>query len=35
MLGQPSANKENLHAEYGGAVHLAGLGIGWKSSGLK
>ena len=35
MLGQPSTNDENLHARYGGNLHLAGLGLSWNSAGME
>lgn len=35
MLGQPSTNHENLHARYGGNLHLAGLGLSWISAGVE
>ena len=30
MQGQPSTNDENLKAEYGGNLHLLGIGVGWQ-----
>jgi len=35
MLGQPSTSAENLHADYGGGIHLAGIGVGWRSASIK
>ena len=29
FLGQPSTNDENLRAEYGGNLHLLGVGVSW------
>ena len=34
MLGQPSSNPENLHADYAGNLHLLGVGLRWSSRGL-
>ena len=30
FLGQPSTNDENLRAEYGGNLHMLGIGVGWQ-----
>jgi len=35
LLGQESENDENLHASYGGNLHLAGVGVSWRSSLLE